>query len=452
MAREVGARQVEGHALNTLGLDLAVAGDCAERRRGARGGDRDRARGRQRRRHRPRLRQPRRGETVLRRHPGRGRGRPRGHRRRRRGRRHAGRTGTSSGRTASRTRFDLGEWDEARPAGPRRASRSSRAAGRTARYGLSRWVPLLVAQGDERAGPLLEELRGCSTGSRSRPSSTTRSAAPSPSMRSGGASRMSRWRSIHGRASARPKAVSGRATSCGCSGWGCAPRRISPRWPARAATVPGRRRRSAPATASGRRCSRSSTPASDRRHGLDCRGERRRRSRPSRRNARASSTNPPSPCGRTRRNAGERSENPYLVAYCAGARQRPCSGTAIAPPPRRRSSRRTASRRAWVRARSSRPSRPSPRGPASTCRPTDAATVAAAATPADADDPFGLTRRERDVLPLLVKGRTNRQIAEELFISENTAGVHVSNILGKLGASTRTEAAGIAARLGLGID
>ena len=57
-------------------------------------------------------------------------------------------------------------------------------------------------------------------------------------------------------------------------------------------------------------------------------------------------------------------------------------------------------------------------------------------------DPFGLTRRERDVLPLLVKGRTNRQIAEELFISENTAGVHVSNILGKLGASTRTEAAG----------
>ena len=67
-------------------------------------------------------------------------------------------------------------------------------------------------------------------------------------------------------------------------------------------------------------------------------------------------------------------------------------------------------------------------------------------------DPFGLTRRERDVLPLLVKGRTNRQIAEELFISENTAGVHVSNILGKLGASSRTEAAGIAVRLGLGLD
>ncbi|HKF85628.1 MAG TPA: LuxR C-terminal-related transcriptional regulator, partial [Candidatus Limnocylindrales bacterium] len=63
--------------------------------------------------------------------------------------------------------------------------------------------------------------------------------------------------------------------------------------------------------------------------------------------------------------------------------------------------------------------------------------------------PFGLTPRERDVLPLLVQGRTNRQIAETLFISENTAGVHVSNILGKLGASTRTEAAGIAAKLGI---
>jgi DNA-binding NarL/FixJ family response regulator len=64
-------------------------------------------------------------------------------------------------------------------------------------------------------------------------------------------------------------------------------------------------------------------------------------------------------------------------------------------------------------------------------------------------DPFGLTPRERDVLPLLVQGRTNRQIAEALFISENTAGVHVSNILGKLGATTRTEAAGIAAKLGI---
>jgi DNA-binding CsgD family transcriptional regulator/tetratricopeptide (TPR) repeat protein len=65
-------------------------------------------------------------------------------------------------------------------------------------------------------------------------------------------------------------------------------------------------------------------------------------------------------------------------------------------------------------------------------------------------DPFGLTRREREVFALLSVGRTNRQIAAELFISESTAGVHVSNILGKLGVATRTEAAGIAARLGFG--
>ena len=65
------------------------------------------------------------------------------------------------------------------------------------------------------------------------------------------------------------------------------------------------------------------------------------------------------------------------------------------------------------------------------------------------DDPFGLTRREREVLALVSTGRTNRQIADELFISESTAGVHVSNILGKLNVSSRTEAATVAARLGL---
>jgi DNA-binding NarL/FixJ family response regulator len=65
------------------------------------------------------------------------------------------------------------------------------------------------------------------------------------------------------------------------------------------------------------------------------------------------------------------------------------------------------------------------------------------------DDPFGLTPREREVLALVADGRTNRQIAERLFISDSTAGVHVSNILGKLGVGTRTEAATVAARLGL---
>jgi DNA-binding CsgD family transcriptional regulator len=64
-------------------------------------------------------------------------------------------------------------------------------------------------------------------------------------------------------------------------------------------------------------------------------------------------------------------------------------------------------------------------------------------------DPFGLTAREREILALLAEGYTNRRLAESLFISESTAGVHVSNILGKLGVSSRTEAATLAVRLGL---
>jgi DNA-binding NarL/FixJ family response regulator len=57
---------------------------------------------------------------------------------------------------------------------------------------------------------------------------------------------------------------------------------------------------------------------------------------------------------------------------------------------------------------------------------------------------YGLTKREQEVLAEVAAGRTNREIAESLFISESTAGVHVSNILGKLGVSTRTEAARVA--------
>ena len=64
-------------------------------------------------------------------------------------------------------------------------------------------------------------------------------------------------------------------------------------------------------------------------------------------------------------------------------------------------------------------------------------------------DPFGLTTREREVLALVSEGYTNRRIADTLFISESTAGVHVSHILGKLGVETRTEAAAVAVRLGL---
>ena len=77
----------------------------------------------------------------------------------------------------------------------------------------------------------------------------------------------------------------------------------------------------------------------------------------------------------------------------------------------------------------------------------DASAMPVAATRAGPPDPFGLTKREREVLGLVALGRTNRQIADELFISENTAGVHVSNILGKLGVASRTEAAAVAVRL-----
>ncbi|MGH3415516.1 MAG: LuxR C-terminal-related transcriptional regulator, partial [Actinocrinis sp.] len=60
---------------------------------------------------------------------------------------------------------------------------------------------------------------------------------------------------------------------------------------------------------------------------------------------------------------------------------------------------------------------------------------------------LGLTRRELDVLRLLVEGLSNGQIGSRLFISTKTVSVHVSNILAKLGVSSRTEAAAVAHRL-----
>jgi len=60
-----------------------------------------------------------------------------------------------------------------------------------------------------------------------------------------------------------------------------------------------------------------------------------------------------------------------------------------------------------------------------------------------------LTERERDVLALLVEGLTNPEIADRLYISDSTVKTHVSNILSKLGVSTRTEAASLALQRGL---
>jgi DNA-binding CsgD family transcriptional regulator len=61
----------------------------------------------------------------------------------------------------------------------------------------------------------------------------------------------------------------------------------------------------------------------------------------------------------------------------------------------------------------------------------------------------GLTSREQEVLRLIVAGRSNREIGATLFIAPKTASVHVSNILAKLGAASRTEAAAIAHDEGL---
>jgi DNA-binding NarL/FixJ family response regulator len=52
-----------------------------------------------------------------------------------------------------------------------------------------------------------------------------------------------------------------------------------------------------------------------------------------------------------------------------------------------------------------------------------------------------LTERERDVIALLARGTSNKEIASALFITERTARTHVSNILGKLGLASRTQAA-----------
>jgi DNA-binding NarL/FixJ family response regulator len=81
----------------------------------------------------------------------------------------------------------------------------------------------------------------------------------------------------------------------------------------------------------------------------------------------------------------------------------------------------------------------------------DGARQAEAAETAGDEDPFGLTPREHQVLSLLARGATNREIGAELFMAEKTASVHVSRILAKLDVRSRTEAAAVAHRQGLAV-
>ena len=73
----------------------------------------------------------------------------------------------------------------------------------------------------------------------------------------------------------------------------------------------------------------------------------------------------------------------------------------------------------------------------------------AAAKKRQAPMPGGITPREVEVLQILVRGRTNAQIAQSLAISRGTTKIHVQNIIAKLGASDRTQAAVRAIELGI---
>jgi DNA-binding CsgD family transcriptional regulator len=66
--------------------------------------------------------------------------------------------------------------------------------------------------------------------------------------------------------------------------------------------------------------------------------------------------------------------------------------------------------------------------------------------------PVHLTAREREILAHIVAGRSNAQIAEDLFITDKTVSTHISNLLGKLGVRNRIQAAAWAERVGIGAE
>ena len=206
----------------------------------------------------------------------------------------------------------------------------------------------------------------------------------------------------------------------------------------------------------------------------------RRRAVPGRAGALASGGGGPARAGRADRPRGGARPAPRGGANRAGARRAAAPARAHEPrepradhAPRRRAGRRARragngcrDRRGTTRAarrwHPGRPRRPASRSP-SRAQPVDAAAaaatgaaasgIAAAFAPDDGSkrpkEAFGLSRREREVLALIAEGRTNREIGERLFISQKTVGVHVGNILAKLGASGRVEAAMVAIRLEL---
>jgi DNA-binding NarL/FixJ family response regulator len=74
----------------------------------------------------------------------------------------------------------------------------------------------------------------------------------------------------------------------------------------------------------------------------------------------------------------------------------------------------------------------------------DAARAGALVEPAGRDLAYGLTAREREVLRLVAAGKSNREIASELVVSEHTVARHLQNMFRKLGVSSRTAATAFA--------
>lgn len=92
-------------------------------------------------------------------------------------------------------------------------------------------------------------------------------------------------------------------------------------------------------------------------------------------------------------------------------------------------------------------------------RPKEKIVVKEVPVPVAVEQPFvrdekkredlGITRRELDILELIAQGMSNREIAEKLFVSENTVKIHSSRVFDKLGAKRRTQAVQLGKQFGL---